>query len=187
MENVHFIHCSCKREVIWNPLTFEYYCAFLQPVNLWIKASWPWSAPLAARQQGPSSLWQMPCISPTSSYSAQQLGHQGVAVDSPGATGMTTTRSLFAHLSTWMMLFWEWSQNMPGRNSLYSMIVNTVSVCDSCEFYKLIFAWQATSLNLEKLQGAYSLLSVVLLFFHNLTNQAAKTKSLVKFKFNRLY
>lgn len=38
--------------------------------------------------------------------------------------------------------------------------------CDLCEFCKLIFAWQATSVNHEKLQGAYSLLSVVFLSCH---------------------
>lgn len=158
-------------------MIFEYCCVFLQPVNLWIKASWPWSAPLAARRQGPSSLWQMPCISPTFSFSAQQLGPRGLAVDSPGAAGTMTTLSPFAHLSTYMMLSWEWSQNMPGRNSLYSMIVNMVSVYDFCEFCELAFACQATILNLEKLQGAYSMWFVVLLSHHILlTNLAAKTK-----------
>lgn len=77
-------------------------CALLQHVNLWTRASWPWSAPLVAHQLGPSSLWQMPCISPTSSFSAQQLGPQEVAVASPGATEMMTILFQFVHLSTWM-------------------------------------------------------------------------------------
>lgn len=77
-------------------------CALLQHVNLWTRASWPWSAPLVAHLLGPSSLWQMPCISLTSSFSVQQLGPQEVAVASPGATEMMTILFQFVHLSTWM-------------------------------------------------------------------------------------
>lgn len=68
---------------------------------------------------------------------------------------------------------------MPGRNSLYSMIVNMVSVGDLSEFCKLIFTWQAMSLNPERLQGGYSLLFVVSLSCHILLiNLATTTKIL---------
>lgn len=111
----------------WATLTPDI-SVFLQPATWWTKASWPSSAPLAAHQQDPCSLWLMPCTSLTSSSSAPRQERRGAAAGSPGATATTTTRSPCGPLSTWMMSSSEWSPNMPGRNSSFFTIMTMVSI-----------------------------------------------------------
>lgn len=125
----------------------EHLCVFLQPVTWWTKASWLLWAPLAAHQRDPCSRWQMPCTSLTSSSSARRQEHQGAAAGSPGATVMMTTRYLSALLSTWMMSSWGWSQNMPGRNSSFFMIMTMVSITRAISV-KSIIPQKAVTLHL---------------------------------------